>query len=170
MPPTISLVAATAHDRAIGRENTLPWQLPEDLRHFKRLTLNHSVIMGRKTHESLGRALPQRNNIVITRNATQAFPGCHTVSSLEQALALCAADPETFIIGGAQIYAQALPLAQRLYLTEIDLDIADADAWFPSFDPAEWRETARDIRHDAALGCRYDFVVYERLTQHIPPS
>ncbi len=162
MPPTLSVIAAVARNRAIGRDNALPWQLAEDLRHFRRLTLHHTIIMGRKTRESLGRALPERDNIVVTRNRETRFADSRTVGSLQEAIALCAREEEIFVIGGAQIYQQSLPLAHRLYLTEIDLEIPDADAWFPPVDPVVWLETARDVRHDDALGCRYDFVQYQR--------
>ncbi len=164
MPPTICLIAAVARKGAIGIRNTLPWRLPEDLRHFKRLTLGHSVIMGRKTFESLGRPLPERTNIILSREHGAVPDGCLAARSLEAALALCASEDVVFVIGGAQIYQLAIASAHRLYLTEIDLDVPDADAWFPSVDPAHWLETSRDSRYDDANACKYDFVIYERMT------
>lgn len=160
--PRITLIAAVARNRVIGAGNALPWRLPEDLKRFKSLTLGHPIIMGRKTWESLGRPLPGRTNIVISRSTGLAAPGISVVDSLEASVAMAAragAD-EAFIIGGAQIYAQALPIADRLQLTEIDRDYP-GDAHFPEFDPALWRETLRE-RHHAEAGFDYSFVTYER--------
>ncbi len=160
--PTFSLISAVARNRVIGINNTLPWRLPEDLQHFKRLTLGHHIVMGRKTFESLGRPLPGRTSVVISRDPGYALPeGCLLAGSIETALHLCGEDSEVFCIGGAQLYAQALPLADRLYLTEIEADF-DGDAWFPAFDRAAWRETAREA-HTGADGLRYAFVTYARL-------
>jgi dihydrofolate reductase len=153
--PVISLVAALARNRVIGSGNRLPWHLPEDLRRFKRLTMGAPVIMGRKTHESIGKALPGRRNIVVTRQAGARFEGCEVAGSLEAALALAGDVPEVFVIGGAELYRLALPRADRLYLTLIDANY-DGDAFFPEFDPAEWRETAREP------GAGFAFVTYER--------
>ncbi|MBI2306841.1 MAG: type 3 dihydrofolate reductase [Rhodocyclales bacterium] len=157
----LSLIAAMDRDRLIGRDNALPWHLPEDLRHFKATTLGKPVIMGRKTWESLGRPLPGRRNIVISRNAAYQAVGAELAASLEAALALCAEAEEAFVIGGAELYRQALPLAQRLYLTEID-GSHDGDAWFPEFPADEWREAARET-HTSATGLGYAFVRYERV-------
>ena len=160
--PRLTLIAAVAKNRVIGNGNALPWRLPEDLKRFKALTLGHPVIMGRKTWESLGRPLPGRTNIVISRRVDFHAPGATSVGSLEAALAKAEATgtDEAFIIGGAEIYAQALPLARRLQLTEIDRDYA-GDAFFPSLDPAEWHETERAAHH-AAANFDYAFVTYER--------
>ncbi len=159
--PTFSLISAVARNRVIGINNTLPWRLPEDLQHFKRLTLGHHIVMGRKTFESLGRPLPGRISVVISRDPNYALPeGCLLAGSIETALHLCGEDSEVFCIGGAQLYAQALPLADRLYLTEIEADF-DGDAWFPAFDRAAWRETVREA-HTGAGGLRYAFVTYAR--------
>ncbi|MCX7170427.1 MAG: dihydrofolate reductase [Proteobacteria bacterium] len=149
-------------NRVIGNGNALPWRLPEDLKRFKALTHGHPVIMGRKTWESLGRPLPGRTNIVISRRADLHAPGATPVGSLEAALAAAAATgtDEAFIIGGAEIYGQALPLADRLQLTEIDRDYA-GDVFFPKFDRAAWHETARAAQH-AEAGLAYTFVTYER--------
>ena len=166
--PRVSLVAALAANGAIGCDNKLPWHLPEDLKRFKALTSGHPVIMGRKTFDSilamLGRPLPGRSNIVITRTA--ALPSIKSewnnvtlAATLEQAIAAAPAD-EVFVIGGAQIYALALALAQRLYLTEVMTEV-DGDAFFPDMDAAEWRELSREHGPQTA-GLDYDFVVYER--------
>lgn len=159
--PRLNLIAALGRNGVIGIGNRLPWHLSEDLRHFKALTLGYPVLMGRKTFESLGRPLPGRRNIVVTRNAEWQPAGAEVAHSLEQALALCRGAQEVFFIGGADIYRQALPLAQRLYLTEVDAS-PEGDAFFPAFDRARWRESARDRRHDEGSGLDYAFVVYER--------
>jgi len=161
-PPRITLIAAVAKNRVIGAGNALPWRLPEDLKRFKALTLGHPIIMGRKTWESLGRPLPGRTNIVITRAAGFSAPGATPAGSLDEALAAAAAtaSDEVFIIGGADIYRQALPLARRLQLTEIDRDFA-GDVHFPPVDSAQWLETARET-HQADGNFDYAFVTYER--------
>lgn len=158
--PRLSIIAAMARDRVIGIQNRLPWHLPEDLAHFRRLTLGHHIIMGRRTFESIGYPLPGRATVIVTRDAGFRPPGCVSAASLEGAIAACGDDPEVFFVGGAQLYAQALPLARRLYLTEIDADFP-GDAWFPEFDRAAWRETAREA-HVAASGLAYAFVTLER--------
>ena len=159
----ITLIAAVAKNRVIGAGNALPWRLPEDLKRFKALTVGHPVIMGRRTWESLGRPLAGRSNIVVSRSADIKVPGVTSVGSLAAALAAAAAtaSDEVFIIGGAQIYQQAFPFAERLQLTEIDRDFA-GDALFPAFDPALWRETARESRH-AEANFDYAFVTYDRV-------
>ena len=158
---TLSLIAAMANKRIIGRDNTLPWHLPEDLKHFKATTLGKPVIMGRKTWESLGRPLPGRRNIVVSRNADYVATGGELVGSLEAAIAATADIEEVFVIGGADLYRQALPLAQRLYLTEIAGDYA-GDACFPEFPDSEWREAAREA-HVSSEGLHYAFVRYQRI-------
>ncbi len=159
--PRVTLVAAIARNRVIGAQNGLPWRLPEDLRHFKALTLGHPVIMGRRTFESIGRALPGRRNIVISRNAAFAAAGAETCASLEAAIGACSGTAtEVFVIGGAEIYALALPLAQRLCLTEIEADFG-GDTCFPDFDRRDWREAAR-ARHSAEAGFDFAFVTYQR--------
>jgi dihydrofolate reductase len=138
-------IAAMARGRVIGHGNTLPWRVPEDLRFFKKMTVGHSIIMGRKTYESTGKPLPQRRNIVITRQPGYAAPGCEVVGTLEDAVAAArTSDPEPFIIGGAEIYRQALPTLTRMYLTFIDREVP-GDAFFPEYDPAQWRETERRV-------------------------
>lgn len=160
--PRISVIAALAKNRVIGIENRLPWRLPEDLAHFKALTLGHPILMGRKTFESLGRPLPGRTNIVITRNAHYQPEGCLVADSIPAALALCGDADEAFFIGGAELYAQAIPLADRLYLTEVDIEAA-GDAWFPEYDTHAFREVSR-TSHTGEKGdaLRFDFVVVER--------
>ena len=135
-----SLVIAQAANRVIGRDNRMPWHLPADLAHFKRITMGHPVIMGRKTWESIGRALPGRLNIVITRSAGYAAPGATVVASLEAAYRAAGDADEVFIIGGGQIYAEAMATADRIYLTEIAAEI-EGDITFPALDRSQWRET-----------------------------
>ncbi len=159
--PRLNLIAALGKNGVIGIDNRLPWRMPEDLKHFKALTLGHAVLMGRKTFESLGRPLPGRRNIVITRNAQYRPEGAEVAGGIEQALALCRDAAEVFFIGGADIYRQALPLVERLYLTEVDASPA-GDAFFPAFDRSCWRESARDERRDEGGGLDYAFVVYQR--------
>ena len=156
------LIAAVASNGIIGIDNRLPWQLPEDMNHFKTLTTGHAVIMGRKTWESLPakfRPLPKRINIVITGNPAYRAAGATVVHSLPDAVA-AACGHSAFVIGGAEIYAMALPLAERLELTEVDATY-EGDARFPEFDRSAWQETARE-RHQSATGLNYAFVTYQR--------
>ncbi|MEW6165236.1 MAG: dihydrofolate reductase [Pseudomonadota bacterium] len=162
MSAALVIIVAMARNGVIGRDNALPWHLPEDLKRFKQLTMGHAVIMGRKTWESLPekfRPLPGRRNIVVTRNAGYAAPGATVVHSLEEAEKVSPGGT-AFIIGGAELYAHALPRATRLEITEIDADI-EGDARFPAFDRAQWRETRRASGTDAN-GLRYAFVSYAR--------
>lgn len=159
-PPRLVILAAVAANGMIGVNNTLPWRLPDDLKRFKALTFGHPVIMGRKTWQSLGRALPGRHNIVITRQPDFAAPGATVVASLAAALAASAYEDTAFVIGGAEIYALALPVADHLELTEIHAEI-EGDARFPPLDPAVWREVEREPRRSAE-GLAYDFVRYVR--------
>lgn len=158
--PILSVIAAMARNRVIGVNNTLPWRLPEDLKHFKALTMGHPIIMGRKTFESIGKPLPGRSTVIVTRDSGYRVEGCLSATSIDAAIAACAGEPEIFIVGGAELYAQVLPRADRLYLTEIQADYA-GDAWFPAFDRDAWQETARDC-HVNPDGLRYDFVTYRR--------
>lgn len=157
--PRIYLVAAVAANGVIGRDGRLPWHLPEDLRHFKRLTLGHPIIMGRRTWESLGGLLPGREHIVVTRTPGYEAPGAAVANSFDAALVLCAAEPIVFVIGGRELFAEALPLAAGLVMTEIHRDY-EGDAWFPPYDRSRWRETQRE-RHAAPDGTKFDFVLYE---------
>jgi dihydrofolate reductase len=156
----LNLIVAYARNRTIGRDNTLPWKLPGDLAHFKRTTLGCPIVMGRKTWDSLGRPLPGRRNIVITRDTTKVFVGAETVTSLLQALEAVKEAEQVFIIGGAQIYQQALPLAHRIVATEIQADI-EGDALFAPLDQSVWHETSR-LPQPAENGLAYDLVEYHR--------
>jgi dihydrofolate reductase len=156
----IYLVAALARNGVIGAQGRLPWHLPEDLQHFKKLTLGHPVIMGRRTWESLGRPLPGRENIVVSRQRGFAAPGASVAASVQAAIALCAGEPVAFVIGGAELYAAALPLADGLVMTEIDRDYA-GDTLFPDWDRGAWKVSQREA-HTAKDGVRFDFVLYER--------
>lgn len=165
----LSLIAALAENRVIGRDNTLPWRLPGDLKFFKATTMGKPMVMGRKTWESLGRPLPGRTHIVVTRQAGYAVPdGVLVVATLDEAIStaqrIAQRDgvDEAVVIGGAEIYAQALPRCDRLYLTEVHA-LVDGDAYFPAFDRTGWRETRRE-RQSAGDGNAYDysFVVLER--------
>jgi dihydrofolate reductase len=162
----LSLIAALDRYHAIGRDNDLPWRLPDDLKRFKALTLGKPVLMGRRTAESLGRALPGRLNLVLTRSGQAPFADMRAVASLQEARALAEADgaEELCIIGGAEIYAQTLALADRLYLTHVDTQVEDADAFFPDFNAAQWRVVDRtphaaDNKHAFA----FEFVDYVRV-------
>jgi len=165
---TLSLIAALARNRVIGRDNKMPWHLPADLKHFKTVTMGSPVIMGRKTYESilasLGRPLPGRASIIVSRNAGFSAPGCTVVTSLADAVAACADVPEAFVVGGGEIYRQALPFAHKLYLTEIDAGF-DGDARFPAFDKTTWRETTREAFAAGDTGFGYAFVTYEKVAQ-----
>lgn len=162
MRTPLALIVAVAANRVIGRDGALPWRLSEDLRHFRELTTGHAIIMGRKTWQSLARALPNRQNIVITRQTGFAADGAMVVRSLTDALAAVTLPPPAFCIGGAEIYRAALPLARFAYVTEIE-QAFDGDTSFPPLDPAHWRETAREPHGPASPGePRYAFVTYER--------
>lgn len=154
-------------NRLIGAGNRLPWHLPADLQHFKRTTMGKAIIMGRRTHESIGRSLPGRTNIVVSRNPAYAAPGCIVVSSLEAALAVASGD-EVFVIGGATLYRQALPHAHRLYLTLIDAEF-DGDTHFPELDFAQWQVIERTAcEADDRNPYAYTFLTLERRTATAP--
>ena len=158
----LSLIVAMARNRVIGHDNGLPWRLPADLKHFKALTVGKPVIMGRKTFASIGKPLPDRHNIVVTRDEQFRAAGVSVAHSLEDALQQAQPAAEVMLIGGAQLYAQALPRAQRIYLTLIDADVA-GDAYFPAYEPSEWLEMARvDHAADANNIYSYSFLVLER--------
>jgi dihydrofolate reductase len=141
----LSLVVAMTPDRVIGRDGGMPWHLPADLAHFKRVTMGHPVIMGRRTRDSIGRALPGRRNIVVSRNDTLRYEDAELAASLEEALALCDGDDEVMIIGGGQLYSEALARADRIHRTVIEADI-DGDTHFPDLDPAQWRILSSERR------------------------
>lgn len=151
----ISLIAAVGRNLVIGSAGELPWHLPEDLKHFKATTLGHPMVMGRKTFDSIGRVLPGRRTIVVTRNLQWSHAGVEVAHSFAEALALAGPADEVFVVGGGQVYAEALPFAHRLILTEVD-DSPEGDARFPAFDRDEWREVERST-HDG-----FAFVTFER--------
>lgn len=168
MSSTLTIIVATDANNGIGIRNTLPWHLPEDLAHFKRTTSGHPIIMGRKTFESIGRPLPNRRNVVITRNSEWHHEGVETVCSVEAAIALVSSTTtayspivDAFIIGGAEIYAAAQPLCSRLIVTEIGKRF-DCDAFFPAKDPQQWQETSRISHHSTENNFDYAFVEYSR--------
>jgi dihydrofolate reductase len=159
----LSIVAAMARNRVIGAGGGIPWHLPEELKRFKRLTLGHHIIMGRKTWESIGRLLPGRTTVIVTRQRSYRVPGAKLAHSLDEAIAACGADEEIFVIGGAELYAQALGRAGRLYLTTVDAEIA-GDTLMPDIPLGDWREVsaesfAADARHPYSFRC----VTYERI-------
>jgi len=163
----LCLIAALDHQAAIGRNNALPWHLPDDLKRFKALTLGKPVLMGRKTAQSLGRALPGRQNLVLTRRHHAPFDGMQTVTSVEQALSLASnlGAEELCVIGGAQIYALTLPLAQRLYLTHVATVVENADTWFPKWNDAAWQVMAKiDHPADEKHVFSFRFVDYQKIT------
>lgn len=164
--PRLSLVAALDRNRAIGRGNAMPWHLPDDFRHFKALTLGKPILMGRRTAQSLGRALPGRRNLVLTHGDRAPFGGMEVVASLDAALHAAAADgaAELCVIGGAQVYALALPRATTMHLTHVETVVEDADAFFPAYAAGDWRPVSRrahpaDGRHAFA----FEFVEYRRV-------
>lgn len=158
----ISMIVAVAANGTIGREGELPWHLPEDLRHFKRITLGKPVVMGRKTWESIGRPLPGRHNVIVTRQKDFAAHGASVVGSPGAALELLADEQEVMIIGGGGIYREFLGRADRLYLTEVGVEI-DGDAHFPPVDPGEWREVSREAHAaDERHAYPYTFIRLDR--------
>ncbi|WP_392545155.1 dihydrofolate reductase [Oryzobacter telluris] len=152
---TISLIAAVARNGVIGLDGGMPWHLPEELAHFKATTMGHTLVMGRRTFDSIGRALPGRRTVVVTRDASWHHPGVETAHSFPEAIALSGPADEVFVAGGAQVYAEALPFAHRLVLTEVDAE-PEGDTWFPRWDRSQWHETSREA-HDG-----WSRVVYDR--------
>jgi dihydrofolate reductase len=158
---TLSLIAALDRHHAIGKGNALPWHLPADLKRFKSLTLGKPILMGRKTAESIGRALPGRRNLVLTRSGRVPFDGMEAVASLDDALAL--ADAELCVIGGGEVYAACFPRATHLFLTHVDTVVDGADAFFPAFDANAWHVVAREAHAaDAKHAFAFEFTDYER--------
>lgn len=159
-----SIIVAISENRVIGNRGQLPWRLSADLRRFKRLTTGHAIVMGRKTFESIGRPLPDRTSIVLTRRPEARFPGALTASSLDHARRLAAGDNELFVIGGAQLYAQALAEADRIYLTRVHA-VVEGDAFFPEVDFNQWR-AIEESQHRADERNQFDhsFYVYDRVT------
>jgi dihydrofolate reductase len=158
MQSSISIIVAMASNRTIGINNSLPWRCPEDLKHFKSLTMGHHMIMGRKTFDSIGKALPGRTTVVVTRNTRLQIDGCLIAHSLQQAIDICAGDREIFI---AELYIQALPLADTLYITEIQQEV-QGDAYFPALQKGQWREISRD-KHSQLQpqALQFHFVKYQ---------
>jgi dihydrofolate reductase len=158
----VSLIVATDRNGLVGRANELPWHLPADLKHFRAITMGKPIIMGRKTQESIGKPLPGRSNIVITRDRNFQAPGCTVVHSVEAALAAAENAEEVMIIGGARLYEQLLPQADRIYLTRIDHEF-EGDTWFPEWQPGQWKEVEReDHVPDDRNPYHYSFLILER--------
>ena len=158
----IAIIVAMAKNRTIGVDNRLPWRCPEDLKHFKALTMGHTMIMGRKTFDSIGRPLPGRTTVVVTRDRTLKIEGCLMAHSVPEALAACTDKEAVFIVGGAEIYRQAMPLADTLHITEIQQDV-EGDAHFPEFDKSAWLETSREVHvQTSPQALEYCFVTYRR--------
>jgi dihydrofolate reductase len=162
MSPVISIIVAIAKNNVIGANNQLIWHISEDLKRFKTLTTGHHIIMGRRTFESIGKPLPNRTNIIVSRNKEYVADGCIVVASLEEALTESARDSEVFIIGGGELYRQALPLAHKLYLTRVHKSF-DGDTYFPEINSGEWKEVFREEKKPASEGeLGYAFVNLER--------
>lgn len=157
----LSIIAAVAKNRVIGVNNTLPWHLPEDLKRFRSLTMGHHIIMGRKTYESLGRLLPGRTTVIVSRSKDYAVEGGLVVNSLLSALAVCGDDPEVFVIGGGELYRDALPHANRLYLTEIEQDVV-GDTYFPDYDSDGWKQLSSES-HVSEKGLHYRYLTLQRI-------
>lgn len=158
----ISIIVAIARNGVIGAGNSLIWHISEDLRRFKAITIGHPVVMGRKTYESIGRPLPNRTNVVITRQSDFKAEGCIVVHSLQEAIQRFAENEEVFIIGGGQIYAEALPLAKRIYLTEVDADY-EGDTYFPQWDRSSWQLIEQEhFPHGEKFTQPFAFLTYER--------
>ena len=162
MAAKVVLIVARARNGVIGRDNALPWRLPEDLAHFKRVTMGRPIVMGRRTWESIGRPLPGRRSVVVTRDPAWRADGAEPVASLADALRLCGDAPEVYVIGGARLFEEAVAVADAAVVTEIDRDI-DGDTFLPAFDAAQWIETAREPQgHGGPDRLPYAFVHYAR--------
>lgn len=156
MSKRVSLLVAVARNGVIGNKGKLPWHLPADLKRFKELTMGHHIIMGRKTYESIGRLLPGRTTVIVTRRPDYHVPGAIVAHSLEEAIAACKGDDEIFVVGGAEIFREALPIAGRIYATEIHTEV-EGDVFFPEWNKSDWKEIGR-TRCQNGLNC--DFVIY----------
>lgn len=164
----ISIIAAIAKNRVIGSKNKLPWHLPEDIKRFRTLTLGKPVIMGRKTYESIGKPLPDRKNIVLTRNKDYHISGCIVVHSLDEALNTAKGNNEVMIIGGAEIYKMFLPLADKMYLTLIDAEFA-GDSYFPRYNPSEWQEIEHIKKRTENISYTFSTLIRENTRQKTNP-
>jgi dihydrofolate reductase len=161
--PRLSLIVAMAKNRVIGADGKIPWHLPNELQLFKQVTMGHHIVMGRKTFESIGRLLPGRTTVIVTRQQNYAMPGALIVHSLEEALARCAADSEIFVIGGGELYRAAIPLADRIYLTVVDAEPA-GDTQMPAFDPEQWRiSDTKQFHRDERHAHDYRFEIHDRV-------
>ncbi len=158
--PAISMIVARSRNHVIGRDNQMPWKISADLQFFKRVTMGHPVIMGRKTWESIGRPLPGRRNIVVSRNASYSLAGAELAGSLDEALKMLVEASRVFVIGGEQLFKQAFDKADRLYITEIDLDIDGGDTFFEVPNPNDWKEIERTPGSEN--GIEFQFVTLER--------
>ena len=161
---TLSAIVATAKNGIIGKDNEIPWYLPADFAYFKRITLNHHIIMGRNCYESIGRPLPKRTNIIVTRNPFYIATGCITVHSITEGVKIAKQNGETeaFIIGGGEIYKQTMQLLDKIYLTEVDLD-TEGDVFFPEFNPAEWHLISEEKHEkDEKNEWDYTFKIFEK--------
>jgi len=164
-PSRVSIIVAMAKNRVIGANGAIPWHLPAELQRFKRLTMRHHIIMGRKTWDSIARLLPGRETVIVSRQPAFNVPGATVAHSLDEAIAACGGDSEVFVIGGAELYAQALPLAGRIYLTTVDAEIA-GDTVMPAFDLSAWREVASEsFPADARNPHPYRCQTYERVAR-----
>ncbi|MFT7227710.1 MAG: dihydrofolate reductase [Methylophilaceae bacterium] len=160
----LSIIVAVANDNVIGINNAMPWHLPEDLKRFKALTMGHHIVMGRKTYESLGRLLPGRTTVIVTRNKDYAVEGAIVAHGVEDALATCTDDEEVFLIGGAELYQQGITHADKIYMTEVHADFA-GDAFLPNFDLSQWDEEVREA-HMAESGLHFSYVTYVRQSEY----
>lgn len=164
----LSIIAAMAKNRVIGAGNAIPWRLPGELQMFKSITMGHHIIMGRNTWESIGRLLPGRTTVIVSRRRDYAIPGAIVAASLDEAIAAGAGDDEVFVIGGGQLYAAALPLADRIYLTEVDAEVT-GDTYMPQFDPGEWcRLSSQAFAADAKNPYDYRLTIYDRSRDATP--
>lgn len=158
----LSLIVAMAKNRVIGADNKIPWHLPNELKLFKSLTMGHHIVMGRKTYESINRLLPGRTTVIVTRQPDYAVPGATVAHSIHEAIAACEGDDEIFVIGGADLFRETLPIADRLYLTVVDAE-PDGDVLMPDFDAAHWQETSvQSFAPDEKHAYGYRFAVYDR--------
>jgi len=161
--PRLSLIVAMAKNRIIGAAGKIPWHLPNELQLFKQITMGHHIIMGRKTYESIGRLLPGRTTVIVTRQKDYSIPGAKTAHALDEAVALCAGDEEVFVIGGGELYRAAMPIADRIYLTVVDAEPA-GDTHMPEFDPAQWRiSSTRQFYKDERHAHDYRFEIHDRV-------
>lgn len=160
----LAIIVATDEQGLIGKDNDLPWKLSADLQYFRRVTMGKPIIMGRNTHDSIGRALPGRKNIIVTKNKAYQAEGCMVVHSVDDALLACEQVEEVMVMGGASLYEQFLPRADKLYLTQVHASLTEGDTWFPKWHKNEWSEISReDYLADDKNDYAYSFIVYEKI-------